>query len=395
MKKNTLVMKIDEESMLIRVVCLLILGLYIRNASYVLSIFSANTKQIIYILIKGVILVAIIACVPVIIHRLSVGFTIVVICSVLFILLHILLFEDNNKIFLDTVNTFVTTILPGVICVYFIRDYVGLFNKFIIVATIISLINIGVFVLLVAGMFSAEGYSMGFSQSLIFPTNILIANLYDKQTVKISSICLIILNALTIILFGSRGALVAIFVFLILMNIKNIHQNKKTIIYKIIMMVLAMLLVILFFNTIIGGLINCFERLGISSRSLELILQHDFFSNNGRIDIWKTIWSELSKHPFQIRGINADQLLRTGFYNTSNYSHNIFLELLYSFGIVFGGGLSIVFGTCFYKTYVGNIASKEQMLKILLLSPFFPLCIWSGSLWTDMYCWLWLALKKK
>lgn len=399
MKNDLFVIRTDDDSRLISVLCIMIVGLYIRNASYILTIFNTETKQAISIMIRMIILLFILFCIPAITHRINSNFIFLTIISALFIAFHILIFTENNSIFLDTLKTFVTTIFPGIICIYLIQDYDRLFDKFLRASIFISILNIGIFFLLILGKFAGSGYSMGFSQALIFPTNVIIANLYRTKKMKFFGTIFILLNSMTIVLFGSRGALVAIFIFLLLMMIKNNNGYAKSIGARITLLILLATAALVFADNIISGLIHLFGKMGISSRSLELLLQNNFFGNNGRLDIWRTIGNQVLEHPFKFRGINADQLLRTGFYNTSNYSHNLFLELFYSFGVIVGGILSIAFGIKFFRTYTSDISTKEGLLKLLLLSPFFPSCIWSGSLWTDMYCWLWIAfmsnLRKK
>ena len=316
--------------------------------------------------------------------------------TVLLIIIHVLLFPTNNEIFFNTVSTFLFTIFPGVLCIQCIRDYNLLFRKFVLASYVVSVINVGVFILLLLGKFAGSVYSMGFSDALVFPTNAIIAYCLRTQNRKgnFFGVLLIGINCLTIVLFGSRGSLAAIVAFFTLVIIKrNFRYEAKSIISSLLLVVFAIIL-ILFSNSIIHFVIAIFDSIGISSRSLQLLLQNEFFSNNGRIDIWRTIWEGIMENPLQMRGINADQLLKTGFYHTSNYSHNLFLELMYSFGIIIGGLLSILFCAKIYNTYKQDNIDDRGIIELLLLSPFFPNCLWSGSLWINLYCWLWIGLNK-
>ena len=124
-----------------------------------------------------------------------------------------------------------------------------------------------------------------------------------------------------------------------------------------------------------------------------MILNGDFFDSNGRNEIWNYFANKIKEEPFRIRGINADQLEKTGFYENSNYAHNIFLELFYQFGVVIGGIFSLVI----IKNVFDSLSydNEKNSIKTIFMCVFFPISIFSGSLWTSLYCWLWLFIKKK
>lgn len=388
--------RIDSESRLINVIWAIIIGLYIRNASYILSFFSTNNKQLISIIIRFIILLFILAALNVIIRLFSKRMLFSAIVSVTFVLIHMLIFSENNSVFFDTISTFIFSIFPGMLCIYCIFDYRLLYHKLINASYIVSLLNIFVFISLFSGRFVGSQYSMGFSDALVFPTNVLIAHYFirnKKNQNRFFSSILILFNCVTIVLFGSRGSLISIFVFFLLMILKKIAKKDCQSLIRMAILVLLALGIVIFSDSILLTMINVFNKLGLSSRSLQLLISRDFLSNNGRFDIWETIINGIKEHPFLIRGINADQLLKTGFYHTSNYSHNLFLELIYSFGVILGGLISIVFFIGFYKTCKQNIKNDGSLVELLLLSPFLPACLWSGSLWINLYCWLWVGFR--
>ena len=173
----------------------------------------------------------------------------------------------------------------------------------------------------------------------------------------------------------------------------NYNINKKA--QRITLIIFFVLISVVFSKQILQFAVRILNQIGMSSRTLDLLAASGFLADNGRMDIWTVLIENIKDSPFIIRGINADQLLQTGFYHNSNYAHNLFLELMYSFGIIFGGALSIWFINRFIKTLKTNVQNDQEMIRLLSMSSFFPICIWSGSLWTDMYCWVWLAIKKR
>ena len=318
--------------------------------------------------------------------------------SALFVVMHILIFPDNNPIFGETLNTFCTTILPAAICVHLIYDYDRFYTGLIRTAIFISSVNTLFLLSFFLGNYGGAEYSMGYSQALVFPTNVLISFYFKndrKKLTKLVYLVLIATNVLSIIVFGSRGAIVSIVFFTIVLFIKSDNYDFNKNVQRIILILVSLLILFVLSKQILQFGIGILNKIGMSSRTLELLVSRGFLADNGRMDIWRVIIDKIKDSPFAIRGINADQLLQTGFYHNSNYAHNLFLELIYSFGILIGGILSVWFINKFIKTLRTNVQKDEEMIRCLFLSSVFPICIWSGSLWTDMYCWVWLAIKKR
>ena len=101
--------------------------------------------------------------------------------------------------------------------------------------------------------------------------------------------------------------------------------------------------------------------------------------------------SYIKQNPYKIRGINADQLLKTGLYQSSNTSHNLVIEMVYSFGVVFGSIICLFFFWRFIKT-LRKFKSARDVVRIVFLFGFFPICFWSGSIWVAACWWFWIIL---
>ncbi len=397
-RSRRFVIRADYEGRLGFFFCTIVMGLFIRNVTYMTSFISFSNKELISMVVKAFILVVLVFCLPVIINRMDGNSGFVLLASVLFVFMHILIFPDNNSFFGGTLNTFCTTILPAAICVHLIYDYDRFYTELINTAIFISSVNTLFLLLFFLGNYGGSEYSMGYSQALVFPTNVLISLYFKndrKKLTKLVHLVLIVTNILSIIVFGSRGAIVSIAFFIIVMFIAsdNYDFNKK--VQRIILILVFLLILVVFSKQILQFAVRILNQIGMSSRTLELLVSSGFLTDNGRMDIWRVLIEKIKDSPFAIRGINADQLLQTGFYHNSNYAHNLFLELIYSFGILIGGALSVWFINKFIKTLRTNVQNDQEMIRLLFMSSFFPICIWSGSLWNDMYCWVWLAIKKR
>lgn len=397
-RSRRFIIRTDYEGRLGFLFCIIVMGLFVRNVTYMTAFISNGNKELISVIVKAVILLVIAFCLPAIINRIDGNTGLVLMMGASFVIMHILIFTDNNSVFLGTLNTFCTTILPAAICVHLIYDYERFYTGLIKTAVLISSINMLFLLSFFLGNYGGSEYSMGYSQSLVFPTNVLIS-LYFKDDRKnytnLLHLVLITANVLSIVVFGSRGAIVSIAFFTIIMFIssENYNINKKA--QRIILIIFFVLISVVFSRQILQFAVRILNQIGMSSRTLDLLAANGFLTDNGRMDIWTALIEKIKDSPFIIRGINADQLLQTGFYHNSNYAHNLFLELIYSFGIIIGGALSVWFINRFIKTLKTNVQNDQEMIRLLSMSSFFPICIWSGSLWTDMYCWVWLAIKKR
>lgn len=397
-RSRRFIIRTDYEGRLGFLFCIIVMGLFVRNVTYMTAFISNGNKELISVIVKAVILLVIAFCLPAIINRIDGNTGLVLMMGASFVIMHILIFTDNNSVFLGTLNTFCTTILPAAICVHLIYDYERFYTGLIKTAVLISSINMLFLLLFFLGNYGGSEYSMGYSQSLVFPTNVLIS-LYFKDDRKnytnLLHLVLITANVLSIVVFGSRGAIVSIAFFTIIMFIssENYNINKKA--QRITLIIFFVLISVVFSRQILQFAVRILNQIGMSSRTLDLLAANGFLTDNGRMDIWTVLIEKIKDSPFIIRGINADQLLQTGFYHNSNYAHNLFLELIYSFGIIIGGALSVWFINRFIKTLKTNVQNDQEMIRLLSMSSFFPICIWSGSLWTDMYCWVWLAIKKR
>ena len=127
------------------------------------------------------------------------------------------------------------------------------------------------------------------------------------------------------------------------------------------------------------------SKIGLNSRTLNLLLSNNINHDSGRRELWAIVLSEICVSPFSIRGINADYLL------IGIYSHNFIIELLYEFGILLGVPFIIYIIYAIFKTVISKNNYYTNLLKILLFN-FFPLILWSATIWTSMFFWIWLLL---
>ncbi len=180
---------------------------------------------------------------------------------------------------------------------------------------------------------------------------------------------------------GARGALVCnlTFILLILLFSNRIHSNKKLIIY--ILLTLVILVLACYFNEIVNYLISLLNSKGIYSRTLEKMTQASFANSDDRNVLWNVAMIATKKSPLIGYGMWGDRPIVDG------YVHNFIVEILCSYGFLFGGILIF----CFFGL-IFTILFKYKWINQILLNLFLisiPMGIvqlmFSGSYLTNIW----------
>ena len=366
-------------------ICAIVVGLFITNIAEGIA-GEGTLQRVISLLCKAFILASLVLCVPAILSRMNRMLVITTAAVALVIALNCLLFPDTLGHFTGTAKTFLLTIFPGMVCFMLLEDYELCLGWLRRAAYLVAILNVAV-ILACRGLHFSSGYDMGYANALILPTNLLIYVFWKRRqgvAAKLGTLALIAVNVFSVLAFGSRGSLVAMGVFFIVYGFKAMSRKLSRTTKTVLVSLLA--LCVLMYRYIFLGLFYLLEAVaGIRSRALYM-LANVFSNDSGRGDIYNAILTKLRESPLAIRGINAD-------YNVvGGYSHNIFLELIFAFGVVIGVVL------CAYILYhiVRTLMEKTDALgtmKLLMLFSFFPICLWSSSIWTSLYFWLWMVIS--
>ena len=68
----------------------------------------------------------------------------------------------------------------------------------------------------------------------------------------------------------------------------------------------------------------------------------------------------------------------------------MFLELIYDLGIFIGTVITIYIIYAIIRTLLAKPSSYVHILQLLLFS-FFPLLLWSDSIWRSIFFWVWIC----
>lgn len=287
-------------------------------------------------------------------------FAISYICLFLFFCIELFLFPLNSSYILsDSFRFLVPIIIPSIIClsclndIKIIEDVMYLYSWLIVAMMLIFVMRF------LQGSVEFESYNMGLSYALLLPMVIL----YNKSrwfSYIGAAICF-----LCILVFGSRGALVA-GVFYIVYDM--CQKNRRYIFYIGILF--------LFIINIAVAFGDYLDSLGISSRTLNLLVGGEMSSAEGRDVIYAKALSLIKDNWITGLGIYGDRV------HMGDYCHNIILELLLDYGAIFGSLIiltSLISLILLYLKLDGS--NKNALIKytIVLLAPFFS----SGSYLID------------
>ena len=276
-------------------------------------------------------------------------------CAVAYCL-NLLIYRPTQAYLLEKVYTFWALVFP----MYFVglridkREYVRLMYG-------ISLLNIWLF-FVYSSLFGVEMssdqsvYSGAMGRAYMLLPHVLIILLYAMREHKIGTIATGVVASLYLFSCGTRGAVVALFAFLILFVILRVPGKKRPLLYLII--VILVVLVMHFYEEILLTMRMVSQRIGMSVRVFERLMNGSFFISDSRNALSSGVWAALKEKPFTGYGIAGDWGI------IGVYSHNFVLEMLVSYGLILG---SILCGAVFWIFYRGYTKAKIGELQDLIL----------------------------
>lgn len=148
-----------------------------------------------------------------------------------------------------------------------------------------------------------------------------------------------IVGLISLLLYGSRGSLVTLFILFIIFIWLKMH-NKKLLIFGCIILIFMTV----FGPMIISNIITKMISFGIDSRTIEKLLNGNLFKSNDRMMIYEYLMTIIFKNPIFGTGICGDRyVLPLRFSGTdATYAHNLFIELMVDYGLIFGSLLIII-----------------------------------------------------
>ena len=240
-----------------------------------------------------------------------------------------------------------------------------------------------------------SAYNLEFGYDMLFPTAFFgsYAFINGKKGYYIP----FLIGIYAILMGGSRGAIlwpIAMFPLMLPFQWNKMGVRRRKYLFVFFLILLAVgILFVFYYQTIISLGIKLLSSLGINSRTITSLISGSFSNSNGREAIYKTAWGMIKNGgPFGW-GVYGDrpvigQKFRWG------YSHNLFLEILVSFGYVGGSVILILLTKGIINLYRNCSDSFQQVIFITFFVTSFKL-VFSNSFWYTGAFWVLLALMIK
>lgn len=256
------------------------------------------------------------------------------------------------------------TCIPITLAVLSIRDLRIFHKTFLVTCIITAVVGILYSLLLVEGLISVEDtYNMAFGYSLMLPV------LYFFYTKKPFFVFLGVLTTISIILNGSRGPAIVIFIYVFYLFYRDLNFKRALI------LILGIVLVYLFFTNI-GAIVSFLSNHGIYSRTLLKLLDNELLESTSREDISRLGIEGILRSPYVGYGVFGDRLIH------EPYIHNFILEVFLDFGIPIGLFLLVLIVIRIMERYQKHKGQERDFFILIVFGSFLPLLA-SGSYLVD------------
>lgn len=290
---------------------------------------------------------------------------------------HFLVFPENREGYWAGTTDLLVLCLPCFINVSLIRNTKIHLRIMMYVGGLTFIAGEAVLVYrLFIGVTQVSDYNMSYSGYMLFPATVLLY-CFTKEH-KISHLLISLLCFVSMVILGSRGAVVAWLVYFVIAVLLS-HYNKiiKTGVFFISTMFVVE------YEQIIRLAYNLSHTAGINSRTLELLVRGELLTHDsGRNALRTKAIEAIMQHPIVGNGIGAEYRL------LGTYSHNIALDILLHYGIIFGViVLLAILMICLLKF----VRAKDKMFYLMFFCyGAIPLLV-SGSYLTSMPLWILLG----
>lgn len=222
-------------------------------------------------------------------------------------------------------------VISGFIASFYLNDielFISIFEKFSVVT--VALLAIRFFMGFIIRSTMPE--YMTFSYNLLLPTTFVL--LLCIKEFKVYRAAVAILGIGLIFVAGCRGALLGA-VLSPLIYIFFFGKLDKNIKYRITILLVALLLMVLFFyDPILQAVSSKLTSIGLNSRTLEMLLNSSITDDSGRGRILQNTMSQID---LLGHGLWGDRVILNG-----RYPHNIIAEILIDYGWILGSGILIL-----------------------------------------------------
>lgn len=260
------------------------------------------------------------------------------------LLMNFSIFKQSQVYFQDNAITLLFELviyIPLAIQMIYISDWDWFLfraKKIAIITPMFSLLSF--FVFKVSTLISYMEFS-----NMILP-GLFLSWLYYRKGKKISWLFVSIVDFTLICAYGGRMSLLSAVIYIIILEFvlnRDARMSTRRVVFFLILAILSVFLYFCFDDII--GCIYLNTSATQNSYIMSNILNRTFFESKTRDSIYEAAFKELGDMGLHINGLFGDRIVLDSYGfsagHTTNYVHNIFLEILLSFGWILGGAFII------------------------------------------------------
>lgn len=232
-------------------------------------------------------------------------------------------------------------------------------------------------------------YSITLSYNLLLPTVACLYSFFILRERRLYSLIICIIAIVGMAVYGSRGTIVCIGLASIYIFFYNL--NNKT--PRSILILFISVIIVVSFLFAKDSLLNLLVKALPNSRSLYLLQNSSFLWDSNRTSYYEMAFKYLQDSPFRIIGLAGDTFVYGDYFgmgvDLGRHSHNLFLELIVSYGIILGGFACIVVLLQLIKGFSeAKICPEMKAIYAFLIVPLLPFLMVSGSLCQSYQYWI-------
>ena len=188
-----------------------------------------------------------------------------------------------------------------------------------------------------------------------------------------------VLAGINLLIYGNRGALAIVLIYVVYELVQGGRANKLA---KILLMIVGVLS-LLNYQMILGFL---YDRYGDVSRTLSLLYKREMVTSVARVAGYQESIELIKARPFFGWGVGADRE-----YLSIATAHNFMLELMIDYGIIIGGVLIALI--LFIGIYVlMKVRSDWKEIFVVFYTFSLTQLMFSSSLYDNAFFWFWLMV---
>ena len=240
--------------------------------------------------------------------------------------------------------------LPAYVFMRYITDYDRLFEICRHFSLITVFCSLGSFVLMF--LRDSQPEYMSFSYNLLFGTTF--SSIYFLEKRKALPLIAAIIGVLLIFFVGARGPLACYICGVGIYFLMSKASTAKKLFLMFSLLSISLIVLVLWEQMLVA-LKDGADTIGISSRTLELLLDGNIFSDSSRGEIQQRIIEGFTLFG---RGLYGDRVV-----GENHYSHNLIIELISQWGFLLGTMIVVALGVLFIRGF----RTKNNSLRLIIL----------------------------